>query len=186
MAFSLVPFMLLAMPIAEISVFILVGSQIGLLPTLGLILVTAIIGSVLLRVQGFGIVRRISEEARAGRVPGRELIHGVMIVVAGVLLLTPGFISDTIGFLLFVPAVRDFGWRLVKDRIVVVGAGLGAGMAAGMRGQARHPGDEQRPYGAQPRGRTVIDLDEDDFSREPSPDSPWRDDQDGRGGPKSH
>ena len=182
MAFSLVPFMLLAMPIAEISVFILVGSQIGLFPTLGLILVTAIIGSVLLRVQGFGIVRRISEEARSGRVPGRELIHGVMIVVAGVLLLTPGFISDTIGFLLFVPAVRDFGWRLVKDRIVVMGAGMGAGM----RGQARHPGDEQRPYGAQPRSRTVIDLDEDDFSREPSPDSPWRDDQDGRGGPKSH
>lgn len=182
MAFSLVPFMLLAMPIAEISMFILVGSQIGLLPTLGLILVTAIIGSVLLRVQGFGIVRRISEEARAGRVPGRELIHGVMIVVAGVLLLTPGFISDTIGFLLFIPAVRDLGWRLVKDRIVVVGAG----MAAGMRGQATQPGEGPRPHAGQPRGRTVIDLNEDDYSREPSADSPWRDDTDGRGGPKSH
>jgi UPF0716 protein FxsA len=56
---------------------------------------------------------------RANRVPGRELVHGVMILVAGVLLLTPGFVTDSLGFLLFVPAFRDMVWRLVKDRIVV-------------------------------------------------------------------
>ena len=125
MAFSIVPFLLLAVPVAEIAVFILVGGQIGVLPTLGLILLTAIVGSILLRVQGFGILRRITAETRAGHVPGRELIHGAMILVAGVLLLTPGFVTDTMGFLLFIPPVRDFGWRLIRDRITIVASGMG-------------------------------------------------------------
>lgn len=164
MRFSIVPFLLLVMPIAEITVFILVGQQIGLLPTLGLILFTAVLGAILLRVQGFGILQRISSEARAGRVPGRELIHGVMILVAGVLLLTPGFVTDTLGFLLFIPAVRDLGWRLVRDRVIIVANGMG--------GRTRR-GDWRGP-GRGPHGEPVIDLDEADFERKPSPDSPWR------------
>ncbi len=61
MRFSIVPFLLLAIPLAEIAMFVVVGSQIGVFPTLGLVLVTAIAGSILLRVQGFGVVRRIQE-----------------------------------------------------------------------------------------------------------------------------
>jgi UPF0716 family protein affecting phage T7 exclusion len=56
---------------------------------------------------------------RSNRVPGRELVHGVMLLVAGVLLLTPGFVTDSLGFLLFVPAFRDVVWRLVRDRFTV-------------------------------------------------------------------
>lgn len=120
MRLSLIPLLLLVMPLAEIAAFIFVGSRIGVLATLALIVLTAIAGTILLRVQGFGVLQRIRQTVDRGGVPGRDLVHGVMILIAGILLLVPGFVTDTIGFLLFIPAVRDFGWRFVKDRIVVV------------------------------------------------------------------
>ncbi|MAW89438.1 MAG: membrane protein FxsA [Phyllobacteriaceae bacterium] len=123
MPFSLIPFLLLVIPLAEIAAFVVIGGQIGVVATLAMIVVTAVIGSILLRVQGFSLIARIQAETDAGRVPGRELVHGVMILIAGVLLLTPGFITDTMGFLLFIPALRDLGWRLLRNRITVVSAG---------------------------------------------------------------
>lgn len=161
MAFSLIPFLLLALPVAEIAVFIVVGQYIGLLATLAMILVTAVIGSALLRIQGFGLLRRIGRETEQGRVPGRELVHGVMILIAGVLLLTPGFITDALGFLLFVPAVRDLGWRLLSERIVLMSS---SGFAA-----HAESGRDARPG----RGEPVIDLDAEDFERKTDPSSPW-------------
>ena len=162
MPFTLVPLVLLGLPIAEIAVFILVGQYIGLWPTLGLILLTAIAGSVLMRVQGFGLLARIRDETRQGRVPGRELVHGVMIFLAGILLLTPGFITDALGVLLFIPAVREIAWRFLKDRIVVV-------TPFGRTGSAP-PG-----YGRPTNRKPVIDLDSDDFHRDPDSESPWSD-----------
>ena len=117
MPFSLIPFLLLVIPAAEIAVFILVGGQIGVLWTFAAILATAILGSILLRVQGFQIVNRLREETNAGRVPGRELGHGAMILVAGVLLLTPGFVTDALGFLLFFPPFRNLIWSWAATRI---------------------------------------------------------------------
>lgn len=146
MPFSLVPFFLLAIPFAEIAAFVIIGGQIGVMATLAMVVVTAVIGSVLLRIQGFSLLNRIQAEMNAGRVPGRELVHGVMIMIAGILLLTPGFITDTLGFLLFIPAFRDLGWRLVKDRITVVSAG-------GFAGQQGYRRDD---------GRT-IDLGQDEY-----------------------
>lgn len=160
MPFSLVPFVLLAIPILEIAVFIVVGSKIGVLPTLALVFLTAVIGSVLLRIQGFGLIERIRKELDAGRVPGRELVHGAMLVVAAVLLITPGFITDTLGFLLFVPAFRDVGWRFLRNRIVVVGQ---TGTAQGFHWSG--PGGNRE---------TVIDLDADEFSETTEGESPWR------------
>ena len=119
MRFSFIPFLLLAVPLAEIAAFVVIGGQIGVWATLGMVLLTAIIGSFLLRWQGIGLFNRINAEVRANRVPGRELVHGVMILVAGVLLLTPGFVTDSLGFLLFVPGIRDLVWRFAKDRVVV-------------------------------------------------------------------
>ena len=103
MPLALIPFLLLVVPVLEIGVFIAVGGAIGLWPTLGLVVLTAVIGSVLLRRQGLSTLEAIQRETRAGRVPGRELVSGLMIAIAGVLLLTPGFVTDTLGFLLFVP-----------------------------------------------------------------------------------
>ena len=79
MPFSLIPLLLIIIPIAEIAAFILIGGEIGVFPTLGLVLVTAIVGTALLRWQGLGLINRIRSETEAGRLPGRDLVHGVMI-----------------------------------------------------------------------------------------------------------
>ena len=83
--FSIIPFLLLGIPLAEIAVFVIVGQQIGLFPTLGLVIGTAVLGSILLRVQGFGVLSRMQRELAERRLPGRELVHGVMILLAGLL-----------------------------------------------------------------------------------------------------
>ncbi|HMQ57288.1 MAG TPA: FxsA family protein, partial [Rhizobiaceae bacterium] len=85
MPFAIAPFLLLAIPLAEIAAFVLVGREIGVFWTLAMVLFTAVLGSILLRVQGFGLLSRIRAETESGRVLGRELVHGVMILIAGVL-----------------------------------------------------------------------------------------------------
>lgn len=176
MSLSLIPFLLLVVPLAEIAAFVLIGGQIGVWATLGLVLLTAIIGSALLRWQGIGLFNRISAEMRADRVPGRELIHGVMILVAGVLLLTPGFVTDTLGFLLFIPAVRDAVWRMLKDRIVVQTVSSSFSCAR------RDPGNSPRHGGDGPAGGDIIDLEQGEFERQPDRSSPWTDGGESRPG----
>jgi UPF0716 protein FxsA len=154
----LIAILVLALPLLEIAGFVLVGSEIGVLPTIGLVILSAVAGSFLLRWQGFGALGRIRREIDAGNSPGRELAHGLMIMLAGILLLIPGFITDIVGLLLFVPAVREFAWRYLKSRITVV-----TNFGVGGRGPARRND-----------GRT-IDLDQDEYSsKTPDPKSPWR------------
>jgi len=124
--FPLIPIIILGMPLVEIATFIAVGSQIGVLATLGLIFASAFLGIILVRVQGFSTIQRIRAELDRGGSPGRDLVHGLMIVVAGLLLIIPGFVSDAIGLLLFLPPVRDFGWRFLRDRIRVTTVQTGA------------------------------------------------------------
>jgi UPF0716 protein FxsA len=154
---SLVPLFVLALPFLEIAGFIVVGSKIGVLATLGLIILSIFLGVFLLRLQGLGLIQKIREETAAGRTPKRELVHGVMLVFAAFLLIIPGFITDIIGLLLFIPAVRDFGWRCISDRVVVVDSG------------ERRRG---RPDTSRIKDR-VIELDPEDYSSKPDPDSPW-------------
>lgn len=146
MPLTLIPFLLLVVPLAEIATFVIVGGQIGVLPTIGLVLATAVTGTILLRIQGFGVMARIRATMDAGGMPGRDLVHGFMIMAAGLLLLTPGFITDTIGLLLFVPAIRNFAWSVVRERVVVTASAS----------YQRRPGRD---------GRT-IDLDDDEFERQ--------------------
>jgi UPF0716 protein FxsA len=155
----IIPILFLLMPIAEIATFIIVGREIGVGMTLLLVLTSVIAGAVLLRIQGFGVLRKIQQASQTGTDPGRQLVHGVMIVIAAFLLIIPGFISDVIGLLLFIPAVRDIGWSFVKNRLTIVTAG----MASGGRGFSRGP--EQDRDGNRRGGPQVIDLDDDEFSR---------------------
>lgn len=157
MPFSIIPFLLLAIPLLEIAVFVFVGEHIGVLPTLALVLATAIAGSILLRVQGFSVLTKIRRTVEQGQVPGRELVHGVMILLAGILLLTPGFVTDTLGFLLFIPPVRDAVWRFLRHHLIVVG---GAGQPQRSNSKARQ--------------NRVIDLDTGDYSPTDDSDTPWR------------
>ncbi|MEM8540205.1 MAG: FxsA family protein [Pseudomonadota bacterium] len=163
MPFSLIPFLLLIIPLLEIAAFVVIGGEIGVFYTLALIVVTAIIGSILLRIQGFGLLAKIQADMNSGKVPARELVHGLMIMIAGVLLLTPGFVTDSCGFLLFVPPLRDAAWRVLKGRFKVVN----------LNGQ--EPFSNSGPQN--PTGGPTIDLDDEDFQRAPDPNSPWSDDK---------
>lgn len=161
MRFFPLPLLLLALPLLEIAGFVVVGRQIGALATVGLVLASSIAGSLLLRHQGFGVMRRVQAELDAGHDPSRQLAHGAMIVLAALLLIIPGFITDIAALLLLLPPVRDFAWRAIGRRIAVFGHARGFGK-----------GD----FGERRRG-TTIELDEDDFSRtsaKPDPNSPWR------------
>lgn len=164
MRFSLIPFVLLIVPLLEIAAFVVIGGEIGVWATLALVVVTAVIGSFLLRWQGVSLLRRIQDELAAKRLPAKDLVRGAMLVVAGILLLTPGFVTDTIGFLLFVPTVQEAVWRFLKSRIHLVGPAAPGGPAA------RH--DTGPNSGPMRAGETIVDLDADDFKRN-DPDSPW-------------
>lgn len=121
----------IAIPLVEISVFIKVGGLIGLWPTIAIVIMTAVIGTALLRQQGISVLFKIQENLEANRLPVRELFDGVCLVVAGVLLLTPGFVTDALGFLLFIPPLRQMvaawiGSRIVARADVRFGAGAQA------------------------------------------------------------
>lgn len=95
-------------PIVEIYVFMLVGEEIGILTTLLLALLTAILGGIIIKYQGLATLHAVQESVRNGKAPMAEIFDGFCLVAAGATLITPGFVTDTIGFLLLVPAVRRF------------------------------------------------------------------------------
>lgn len=97
----------IGVPLLEIAVFIQVGGLIGLWPTLAIVVLTAILGTWQLRVQGLATLARARAEINRGGLPTRELFDGACLLVAGALLLTPGFVTDALGFMLFLPPFRD-------------------------------------------------------------------------------
>jgi len=94
------------LPIIELTVLIKVGSHIGVLWTLALIFLTAIIGVTLLRAQGLATLMRASRKLEEGTVPAQELAEAFLLALAGALLITPGFVTDAFGFALLVPVLR--------------------------------------------------------------------------------
>ena len=97
----------IAVPIAEIAIFIQAGERFGLWPTLGLVILTAILGTTLLRYQGLRALHRVQESLNRGEMPIGEVFTGLCLLVAGALLLTPGFLTDGVGFALFIPGIRQ-------------------------------------------------------------------------------
>ena len=108
---------LVAVPIIEIALFIELGGWVGLWPTIGLVIVTAILGGLLLRMQGFAAMQRLQSSVAEGGDPRGPLAHGVMILVAGLLMLTPGFFTDAVGFSLLIPPVRAALIRALGSRL---------------------------------------------------------------------
>ena len=96
----------IVLPIAELYVIIQVGQEIGVLPTLGLLIADSFLGAVLARSQGRSAWRAFNLALAEGRVPARETFDGAMIILGGALLLTPGFITDVFGFVLLLPPTR--------------------------------------------------------------------------------
>ena len=106
----------IAVPIVEMWILIQVGGEIGALPTIGLVVLTATIGISLLKRQGLSTLMSARAKMDQGRIPAGELVSGVMLAVGGALLLTPGFVTDVVGFLLLIPATRRWVLRQIIER----------------------------------------------------------------------
>lgn len=112
----------IVVPIIEIVLLIQVGQMIGWLATILIVILTAFIGTSLLRYQGFGVMARASETLSAGKMPMEPVIEGMCLLVAGAFLLTPGLLTDTVGFLLLVPVLRIGLAKWILQRILASGA----------------------------------------------------------------
>lgn len=132
-------------PLAELFLLIEVGGWIGALPTIGLCLLTAMLGAALLRQQSLQTIARARNNLDRGALPAMELLEGVALIAGGALLLTPGLVTDVIGFLCLIPFTRHWLVRLALARMSVrVGpAGPGPGQDAGP-GQGPENSDRER------------------------------------------
>jgi UPF0716 protein FxsA len=121
----------IVLPIAEIYVIIQVGEAIGVLPTIALLILDAFLGVALWRSQGRAAWRRFNQALAEGRIPAREVFDGAMVIVGGAFLLTPGFITDVIGFLLLIPPTRAIFRgavaRMARRRTTFVFGNVGLG-----------------------------------------------------------
>lgn len=115
-------------PLAELYLFMTIGSELGFANTVAIIILTAILGAGLTRSQGRKAMLKFQEATSQGRVPAREALDGIMILLAGAVLITPGFLTDAIGFLLLVPPVRSivagFLSKRLKGKVQFVGPGM--------------------------------------------------------------
>ena len=175
-----------AIPIIEIAVFIQAGELIGLWPTIGVVILTAILGTSLMRAQGLQTLAKAQNQMDQGEMPIGAMFDGICILLAGVLLLTPGFVTDTMGFLLLVPPLRQLvGAKLIMKlvqsgniRTNFGGRGFGATYSGGNGNAGSGPANG--PYasgGTRPRGAgPIIDGDYQDVSH----DDPSNDVGDGK------
>jgi UPF0716 protein FxsA len=114
----------LAVPIVEIALFVEIGGLVGVWATLALVLLSAAAGVVLIRVQGVNALARLAASLETGRDPAGPLAHGALLLVAGVLLLVPGFFTDAVALLLLVPPVREALIRWGAARFTVRATGF--------------------------------------------------------------
>ena len=105
------------LPAVELALLVQVDKLIGFWPTIGLILATGLIGSLLARREGLSVWRRLNRRLAEGGLPGQELLDGVIILIAGALLITPGVLTDVIGFLGLLPPTRALIRKIVQKRI---------------------------------------------------------------------
>lgn len=116
-----------AVPLIEIALFVQVGGLIGLWPTLALVVLTAIIGTYLLRLQGAAAVGKLRQSFSELQDPTEPLANGAMLLLAGILLLTPGFFTDACGLLLLIPGFRSWLFHFLRQRVHVQSFTMGGG-----------------------------------------------------------
>jgi len=142
--FQILLLLFLLIPVIEIYLLIEVGSMIGALSTIFLVVLTAVVGAALLRWQGLTTFQRVREAMARGEVPAIEMMEGVVLLICGALLLTPGFFTDAIGFLCLIPAVRRyFILEIIKRQSMSASAAAYSGHAA------------NETHGDQPKSRTI-------------------------------
>ena len=114
MFFTKLLILFVIVPVTELYILIEVGKKIGSLTTIGIIILTGIIGAYLVKGQGFMILKKIQKDLNEGIMPGDSLIQGAIILAGGIFLLTPGFVTDIIGFIFLIPVSR----RVVKKYLL--------------------------------------------------------------------
>jgi len=143
----------IVVPILELFVLIQIGQAIGILPTIALLILDSVLGAMLMRSQGRAAWMRFNRALAEGRVPGREVIDGALVIFGGALLLTPGFLSDILGLILLLPPTRALVRRLLVARFggrLVASATAGASSRMGRMftfetggaGRPPRPGDD--------------------------------------------
>lgn len=141
--------LILLLPLIEIAGFVIVGRQIGLLATLLLVIASAVIGMAILRRQGFQALSKLRQQNLPRDLPAEKFFDTAMVLLAGLLLIVPGFFTDIIAILVLVPFVRTFIARRLAARAVVVNFEASAD-----------------PRGSRPQQPRTIDLDTDDYNRD--------------------
>lgn len=147
-------------PIIEITVLINVGSLIGVWYTVGLVLLSAFIGVNMLRYQGLSTLARAQQKMQQGELPGQEMMEGIVLAVGGALLITPGFVTDFIGFCCLLPFTRIGLIKLVKSRFKVASMNHSGFQAGGFHSQQFDP--RQGPFAERKTG--AGDVFEGEFS----------------------
>ncbi|SIQ99790.1 UPF0716 protein FxsA [Shewanella morhuae] len=154
--FFIIFLLFVLIPVIELSVLIRVGEVLGTWTTIGLVLFTAVLGVSLVRSQGLSTLMQVQQKLARGEAPGQEIVEGMMLAMAGILLVIPGFVTDIIGLLLLTPLTRKpIAALLFKRMQLRVVAGLQGGFQAG-----------QSPFGPKPQ---------DPFSQAPFDDSAKKD-----------
>lgn len=129
--FLLLLLLFLVVPIVELYVIVQVAQGVGVAETIGLLILVSVVGAWLVRAQGLGVLRRIQQQLEGGALPGKELVDGGLIVFAGALMLTPGFVTDALGVALLLPPtrviVRTILMRRFRGKVQIFGSGGGAG-----------------------------------------------------------
>lgn len=155
----------IGVPLLEIALFIQVGGWIGLAPTLALVVLTAVIGAWMLRRQGISVLMRAQRQLAEGSLPVVEVFEALCLVVAGALLLTPGFFTDAVGALLLVPVLRRTLYQQLRRRIEP------------QVFQGRYGGSEPAPPGPTPGPTIEAEFEEvvepDDRPTMPPPRGDW-------------
>ena len=148
--FPILFLMFIFVPIIEIGLFISVGGYLGLWPTIALVLITAFVGASLVRSQGLQTLMSVQNRLQQGELPAQQILEGVMLAVSGVLLLTPGFMTDALGMLVLLPAPRAAMAKYLMSKMTVqsVGGGFQGGFGSGNFQQGPF---DQDPFNQQPK-----------------------------------
>jgi UPF0716 protein FxsA len=157
---------LLLIPLMDVLVLVLVAGWIGTVPTVALVVLTALIGMLLVRAEGRHTLRRIQEKVAKGQPPTDELLDGGLLIAAGAFLLTPGLVTDAVGFLLVVPPTRYLIREATKRWVLVpIADAKSGGFVTGQVYAGGFPGSGQGdgPPGNSPGGSGEYDLGDDAY-----------------------
>jgi UPF0716 protein FxsA len=144
----------IVVPAVELALLVEVGSRIGTLATLGLIVLTGFVGATLARMQGFLVLRKIQTSMNRGELPAGSLVDGLIILIAGALLITPGILTDAVGFVCLLPVFREFLKKRARQWIEKQMQAQRIKVTVGGSGRADRPSREQGP---------VYDMKPDEF-----------------------